>query len=65
MGSLCVAGCIEFECHVAFVHSCVHGQQWARELIGFTDNSRFLPRIQMRRHGSVFVLSFVAGLSYI
>ena len=45
--------------------SCVHGRLRERELIGFTDNSRFLSRIQTRRYDLVLGLSFVVGLSLI
>ena len=40
----------------AFVHSCVHGRLQARALIGFTDNSRFMPQIQTKDNGSVLGL---------
>ena len=51
MGSLCVADCIDLERTVVFVRSCVHGRLWRKELISFTDNSRFLSWIQMRGYG--------------
>ena len=31
---------------LTFIHSCVHDRQRPRELIGFTDNSRFLSRFK-------------------
>ena len=51
MGSLRVALRIKFEQPVVLVHSCVHDRLRPREMIGFTDNSRFLSRIQMRVYG--------------
>ena len=45
MGSLCIAGLVEFECPVAFVHSYVNERLRAKEWIGFTDKCRFLPGI--------------------
>ena len=65
MGSLCVAVSIEFECLVAVIPSCVHGRLRATELIGFTDHSHFLSRIQIPGYGSVFGLSFVVRWSLI
>ena len=55
---------MEFEYPAAFVHSCVHGRLRSRQFIEFTDNSRFLPRIQMQGYGSVLGLLSVAGLSF-
>ena len=65
MGSLCVAGLIEFECPVTFVHSCIHDRLRARDLIIFSDNSSFLPRIQMREYGLALGRSFPTGWSFI
>ena len=46
-----VAPRTEFENRVVLVNSCVHDRQRPREMIDFTDNSRFLSRIQMRGYG--------------
>ena len=51
MGLLRVALRIELERHVVLVHSCVHDRQRPREMIGYTDNSRFLSRIQIQGYG--------------
>ena len=64
MNSPCVAGSLDFECLVVFAHSCVDSRLWARELIGFTDNSRFVSQIQIRGCDSVFSQSFVTGLRF-
>ena len=42
---------IEYEHAVVLVHSCVHDRLRPREMIGFTDNSRFLSRIQIQGYG--------------
>ena len=51
MNLLCVALRIEFKHAVVLVHSCVHDRLRPRDMIGFSDNSRFLSRIQMRGYG--------------
>ena len=65
MGLLRVTLRTESEHRVVLVRSCVHDRLRPREMIGFTDNSRFLSRIQMRGYGRVLGLSFVASLSFI
>ena len=51
MGLLRVTLRIEYEHAVVLVHSCVHDRLRPREMIGFTDNSRFLSRIQIQGYG--------------
>ena len=51
MGLLRVTLRIKFEHPVVLVPSCVHDRLRPREMIGFTDNSRFLSRVQMRGYG--------------
>ena len=51
MGLLRVTLRIKFEHPIVLVLSCVHDRLRPREMIGFTDNSRFLSRVQMRGYG--------------
>ena len=48
MGLLRVTLRIKFEHPVVLVPSCVYDRLRPREMIGFTDKSRFLSRVQMR-----------------
>ena len=65
MGLLRVVLRIEFQHPVVLVHSCVHDRLRPREMISFTDSSRFLLWIQIPGYGRVLGLSFVTGLSFI
>ena len=51
MGLLRVTLRIKFEHPVVLVPSCAHDRLRPREMIGFTDNSRFLSWVQMRGYG--------------
>ena len=51
MGLLRVTFSIEFEHPVVLVHSSVHDRLRLGEMIGFTDNSRILSRIQIQGYG--------------
>ena len=47
-GLFACRSCIEFERPVVFVHSCVHNRLRPRELIGCTENSRFLSQFKFK-----------------
>ena len=51
MGLLRVTLRTESEHRVVLAHSCVHVRLRSREIIDFTDNSRFLSRIQIQGYG--------------